>query len=108
MSNPIVLKALMEFSYFTPPEVSQIELYFVLEKATFEIIVVSSLRICWTFVIKEKYSNIKPQIKLSVASYNCTMYWFHKDLLNLLILNAVERLEGFEEMLPEFKHLFKC
>ena len=45
VSNPIVLKALMEIFYFTQPEVSQIELYFVLEKATFEIIVVSSLRI---------------------------------------------------------------
>lgn len=45
VSNPIVLKAWMEIFYFTPPEVSQIELYFVLEKATFKIIVVSSLRI---------------------------------------------------------------
>ena len=35
MSNPIVLKAWMEIFYFTPPEVSQIELYFVLDKATF-------------------------------------------------------------------------
>ena len=32
-SNPIVLKAWMEIFYFTPPEVSQIELYFVLDKA---------------------------------------------------------------------------
>ena len=32
VSNPIVLKAWMEIFYFTPPEVSQIELYFVLEK----------------------------------------------------------------------------
>ena len=27
---------------------------------------------------------------------------------NLFILNAVEHLEDFEEMLLEFKHLFKC
>ena len=69
MSNPIVLKALMEIFYFTQPEVSQIELYFALEKATFEIIIVSSLRIRWTSVNWQKCSNIKPQINLSVALY---------------------------------------